>query len=362
MARKIETLAIHGGQRPDKETGAVMPPVYQTSTYAQTEPGVAVWEYSRTHNPTRSALQRAMASLEDGTHGLCFATGMAAIDTVFRMLNPGDKIISGDDVYGGTYRLCTKVCARFGLDYTFVNLSDPDVQIPQGTKLVWAESPTNPLLKTTDIQALAEKAHAAGALLAVDNTFATPIFQRPLQLGADIVVHSTTKYIGGHSDVVGGCIVVKDDALAEQLAFLQNSVGAVPGPWDCFLTLRGIKTLAIRMQRHDENAKALVEWMEGQDKVSKVIYPGFGGMVSAVLDTDLDGAKRFVKATTVFTLAESLGGVESLIELPAIMTHASVPPETRAAIGIPDGLIRLSVGIEHIDDLKADLQAALATV
>ncbi len=362
MAKRIETLTIHGGQRTDAQTGAVMPPVYQTSTYAQTEPGVAEWEYSRTHNPTRSALQRSLASLEEGAHGLCFASGMAAIDTVFRTLRPGDRVISGDDVYGGTYRLCTTVCAPFGLDFTFVNLSDPDVEIPAGTKLVWAESPTNPLLKTCDIEALAEKAHAVGALLAVDNTFATPIFQRPLTLGADIVVHSTTKYMGGHSDVVGGCIVVRDDALAEQLATLQNSVGAVPGPWDCFLTLRGIKTLAVRMQRHQENAQALVGWLEAQPLVARVIYPGFGGMVSAVLDTDLEGAKRFVKATEVFTLAESLGGVESLIELPAIMTHASVPPETRSAIGIPDGLIRLSVGIEHIEDLKADLQAALAQV
>jgi len=303
-----------------------------------------------------------LASLEGGKHGLCFSSGMAAIDTILRTLNPGDKVISGDDVYGGTYRLCTKICARFGLDFTFVNLSDPTVQIPAGTKLVWAESPTNPLLKTTDLAALADKAHAAGALLAVDNTFATPVYQRPLELGADFVVHSTTKYMGGHSDVVGGAIVVKDDALAEELAFIQNSVGATPGPWDSYLTLRGIKTLAIRMQRHTENATALVQWLQAQPKVSQVVYPGFGGMVSAVLDTDLDGAKRFVMATRVFILAESLGGVESLIELPAIMTHASVPPETRAEIGIPDGLIRLSVGIEHIDDLKADLEAALATV
>ena len=362
MTQKIETRVIHGGQSVDKETGAVMTPVYQTSTYAQTEPGVAEWEYSRTHNPTRSALQRSLASLEGGKHGLCFSSGMAAIDTILRTLNPGDKVISGDDVYGGTYRLCTKICARFGLDFTFVNLSNPDVQIPAGTKLVWAESPTNPLLKTTDIAALAVKAHGAGALLAVDNTFATPIYQRPLELGADMVVHSTTKYMGGHSDVVGGAIIVSDDQLAEDLAFIQNSVGATPGPWDCYLTLRGIKTLAIRMERHTENAKALVAWLESEPKVSQVVYPGFGGMVSVVLDTDLEGAKRFVKATKVFILAESLGGVESLIELPAIMTHASVPPETRAEIGIPDGLIRLSVGIEHTDDQKADLAAALATV
>jgi len=362
MGKRIETLTIHGGQHPDPQTGAVMPPVYQTSTYAQTEPGVAEWEYSRTHNPTRSALQRSLASLEGGRHGLCFSSGMAAIDTILRTLSPGDQVISGDDVYGGTYRLCTQICARFGLVFSFVDLSDPQVEIPAGTKLVWVESPTNPLLKTCDIAALAKKAHAAGALLAVDNTFATPIFQRPLELGADIVVHSTTKYIGGHSDVVGGCIILNDDAMAESLAYLQNAVGAIPGPWDCFLTLRGIKTLAIRMQRHEENAKVLVAWLQTHPKVARVIYPGFGGMVSAVLDTDLEGATRLVKATRVFTLAESLGGVESLIELPAIMTHASVPPEVRAEIGIPDGLLRISVGIEHHEDLRADLEAALATV
>ncbi|MGB0638428.1 MAG: trans-sulfuration enzyme family protein, partial [Myxococcota bacterium] len=237
-------------------------------------------------------------------------------------------------------------------------LSDPTVEIPEGTTMVWAETPTNPLLKTSDIKALAEKAHAVGALLAVDNTFATPVFQRPLELGADIVIHSTTKYIGGHSDVVGGALITSNDELAAKFATLQNSVGAVPGPWDCFLTLRGIKTLSVRMQRHDENAKALVSWLEQHEGVARVIYPGFGGMISFVLKGDLDTAVRFVKATTVFTLAESLGGVESLIELPAIMTHASVPPDVRAEIGIDDGLIRLSVGIEHVDDQKADLETA----
>jgi len=357
---KIETKVIHAGQEPDPQTGAVMTPVYQTSTYAQKHPGVAEWEYSRTHNPTRTALQDGLAAAESGTHGICFASGLAAVDTVIRTLDPGDSVICGDDVYGGTYRLFTTVFAKYGIEFSFVDLSDPTIDIPTGTKLVWAETPTNPLLKTTDIARLAAKAHKAGALLAVDNTFATPVFQRPLELGADLVLHSTTKYIGGHSDVVGGALITANDELAAQFTTLQNSVGAVPGPWDCFLTLRGLKTLAVRMQRHDENAKALVEWMQGHPEVARVLYPGFGGMVSFVLQGDIDSAVRFVKATKVFTLAESLGGVESLIELPAIMTHASVPPEVRASIGIDDGLIRLSVGIEHIDDLRADLEAAFS--
>ena len=355
---KIETKVIHAGQQPDPSTGAVMTPVYQTSTYAQKHPGVAEWEYSRTHNPTRTALQDCLAALEGGTHGVCFASGLAAVDTVIRTLSPGDHVVCGDDVYGGTYRLFTTVFAKFGITFDFVDLSQADVEIPAHTKLVWAETPTNPLLKVSDIESLAEKAHAVGALLAVDNTFATPVFQRPLELGADIVIHSTTKYIGGHSDVVGGALITANDDLANQFATLQNSVGAVPGPWDCFLTLRGIKTLSVRMQRHDENAKALVSWLESHDEVASVLYPGFGGMVSFVLKGDLDAAVRFVKATRVFTLAESLGGVESLIELPAIMTHASVPPEVRADIGIDDGLIRLSVGIEHHQDLRDDLEAA----
>jgi cystathionine gamma-lyase len=357
---KIDTQVIHAGQHHDELTGAVMTPVYQTSTYAQKHPGVGKWEYSRTHNPTRTALQDCLAALEGGTHGVCFASGMAAVDTVVRTLKPGDSVVCGDDVYGGTYRLFNSVFAKYGIKFSFVDLSDPNVEIPDGTQLVWAETPTNPLLKTTDIAALAVKAHAAGAYLAVDNTFATPVFQRPLELGADIVLHSTTKYIGGHSDVVGGAIITSNDDLAEQYTTLQNSVGAVPGPWDCFLTLRGLKTLSVRMQRHDENAKALVAWMKERSDVAKIMYPGFGGMVSFVLKGDLDAAIRFVKATTVFTLAESLGGVESLLELPAIMTHASVPPDVRAAIGIDDGLIRLSVGIEHIDDLRADLERAFA--
>jgi cystathionine gamma-lyase len=357
---RIETRAIHGGQAPEPITGAVMPPVFQTSTYVQPAPGEGEWEYSRTHNPTRTALQNSIASLECGEHALCFASGMAATDTVLRTLNPGDHIVVGDDVYGGTYRLFTQVCARFGLKFSFVNLSDSSTEIPAGTKLVWAETPTNPLLKTSDIEVLAKKAHAVGAKLVVDNTFATPIFQRPLELGADVVVHSTTKYMGGHSDVVGGAIVTNDDALAEAYAYLQNAVGAVPAPWDCFLTLRGIKTLAVRMQRHHENARTLSAWLRAHDDVAKVHDPGFGGMLSFVLKGDLQAAKTFCCTTKVFTLAESLGGVESLLELPAIMTHASVPADVRAKIGIPDGLIRLSVGIEHVDDQRADLEAAFA--
>lgn len=356
----IDTLAIHGGQSHEPVTGAVMTPVFQTSTYAQPHPGAWAWEYSRTHNPTRTALQNAIASLEGGTHGIAFASGMAAIDTVLRTLSPGDRVLCGDDVYGGTYRLFTREWARFGVEFTFVDTSRPGVEVPAGTTMVWIESPTNPLLKTTDIAALAAKAHAVGARVVVDNTFATPIFQRPLGLGADVVVHSTTKYMGGHSDVVGGMVVTSDDDFAARLAFLQNAAGAVPGPWDCFLTLRGIKTLAVRMHRHQSNAQALVDWLSARADVATVHYPGFGGMVSFVLDADLDAATRFVKATKVFTLAESLGGVESLIELPAIMTHASVPPAVRAEIGLPDGLIRLSVGIEHPADQRADLEAAFA--
>jgi len=356
----LGTLAIHAGQPPEAVTGAVMTPVFQTSTYAQPHPGQWPWEYSRTHNPTRSALQSCVAALEGGKHGLAFASGMAAIDTVIRSLSAGDKVICGDDVYGGTYRLFTKEWARFGLQFSFVDLSSSEVEIPEGTRLVWLESPTNPLLKTSDIAAIAQKAHAVGAIVVVDNTFATPIFQRPLLLGADVVVHSTTKYMGGHSDVVGGIVIVNDDALHARLAFLQNACGAVPGPWDCFLTMRGIKTLQVRMERHQSNALALVDWLRGHPQVSRVHYPGFGGMVSFVLDSDIDAAVRFVKATRLFTLAESLGGVESLIELPAIMTHASIPAAVRKSIGLDDGLIRLSVGIEDLADLRGDLEGAFA--
>ena len=354
----IDTRAIHAGQDPEVSTGAVMTPVFQTSTYVQEHPGRGDWEYSRTHNPTRTALQECVASLEGGKHGICFASGLAAIDTVVRTLRPGSSVLCGDDVYGGTYRLFTREWADFGIKFNFVDSSRSDVVVPPNTDLVWVETPTNPLLKTTDIADLAKKAHAVGAKLVVDNTFATPIHQRPLELGADVVVHSTTKYLNGHSDVIGGVVVTNDDALAERLVFLQNAAGAVPGPWDCFLTLRGLKTLSVRMARHDANATELRDWLVGRDDVDIVHYPGFSGMISFVLRGDLDAAIRFVKATKIFALAESLGGVESLIELPAIMTHASVPPDVRAEIGIPDGLIRLSVGIENIADLKADLEAA----
>jgi len=372
-----ETLAIHGGQAHEPVTGAVMPPVFQTSTYAQPRVGEHTgYEYARTQNPTREALERALASLEGGTDGICFASGSAATSTVQQLLSAGDKVVCGDDVYGGTWRQFTKVYARHGLEYSFVDLATvpPEEAIPEGTKLVWLESPTNPLLKVADIRALAERAHAVGALVAVDNTFATPIFQRPLSLGADLVVHSTTKYIGGHSDVVGGAVVTADPELAARLRFLQNAIGAVPGPWDCWLTLRGIKTLALRMARHQENAVALAEWLIARPDVARVWYPmhpshphhavakrqmsGFGGMISFELKADLAAARKFCESTEIFTLAESLGGVESLLELPAAMTHASVPPDIRAAVGIADGLVRLSVGVEHVEDLKADLDRA----
>jgi cystathionine gamma-lyase len=356
----IDTLAIHAGQPPESVTGAVMTPVFQTSTYAQPHPGQWPWEYARTHNPTRNALQDCIAALEGGRFGLSFSSGLAAIDTVIRALSPGDAVLCGDDVYGGTYRLFTREWTRFGLHFSFVDTTKPDLEIPAGTKLVWLESPTNPLLKQSDIAALAARAHAVGAIVVVDNTFATPVYQRPLDLGADVVVHSTTKYLNGHSDVVGGVIVTNHEHLAQRYAFLQNACGAVPGPWDCFLTLRGLKTLHVRMERHTANAQAIVSWLQQRDDVETVHYPGQGGMISFVLRGDLEAATRFVKATHLFTLAESLGGVESLIELPAIMTHASVPPAVRAAIGLPDGLIRLSVGIEHIDDLRQDLEGAFA--
>jgi cystathionine gamma-lyase len=356
----IDTLAVHAGQSPEPVTGAVMTPIFQTSTFAQPHPGAWPWEYARTHNPTRTALQDNLAALEGGRHGVCFSSGLAAIDTVIRTLAPGARVLCGDDVYGGTYRLFTKEWARYGLHFTFADTTRADFTVPAGTDLVWLESPTNPLLKTSDIAAIAARAHAVGARVVVDNTFATPVFQRPLELGADVVVHSTTKYLNGHSDVVGGVVITNDDALAERLCWLQNACGAVPGPQDCFLTLRGLKTLHLRMERHQSNAQAVVAWLRQRDDVAVVHYPGFGGMVSFVLKGDLTAATRFVEATRIFTLAESLGGVESLIELPAIMTHASIPPEVRAAIGLPDGLIRLSCGVEHAGDLLADLADAFA--
>lgn len=379
---RIETLAIHGGQHAEPVTGAVMPPIFQTSTYAQRSPGEHTgFEYSRTQNPTRFALERAIAALEGGTHGLAFASGCAATTTVVQLLDAGDHVIAGDDMYGGTFRLFDKVMRRHGIRFSYVDPRDVaavEAAFEPSTKLVWLETPTNPMLKLADISAIAGLTRARGALLAVDNTFMTPVFQRPLALGADLVVHSTTKYVGGHSDVVGGAIAMASADLHAKLHFLQNSCGAVPSPHDCYLTLRGLKTLPLRMQRHDENARTIAAWLEQQPKVERVIYPGlashpqhelakrqcsgFGGMISFDLRGDLAAARRFLEAVRVFTLAESLGGVESLIEHPAIMTHASVPADIRAKLGIADGFVRVSCGIEHVDDLLADLEQALAAV
>ncbi|MCB9731262.1 MAG: cystathionine gamma-synthase [Deltaproteobacteria bacterium] len=375
----IGTRAIHAGQEPDPTTGAIMTPVYLTSTYVQAEPGVHKgYEYSRTGNPTRRALEACIAALEGGAYGLAFASGCAAASTVMHTLSAGDHVICGDDVYGGTFRLFDAVWSRAGLSYDFVDLTDPsaiDRAVRPETKLVWLETPTNPMLKLADIAAVAERCRAHGLKLAVDNTFSTPVNQRPLALGTDLVVHSTTKYLNGHSDVVGGAIVTSDQALHQRLAYLQNAVGAVPGPLDCFLTLRGLKTLHVRMARHSENAARIARFLEAHPAVEKVIYPGleshpqhalakrqmdgFGGMITAVLRGGLPAARQVLSRTHLFACAESLGGVESLIEHPAIMTHASVPAENRAALGIDDGLIRLSCGIEDVADLENDLRRAL---
>ncbi|MCB9786991.1 MAG: cystathionine gamma-synthase [Deltaproteobacteria bacterium] len=375
----IGTRAIHAGQSPDPTTGAIMTPVYLTSTYVQASPGEhRGYEYSRTGNPTRTALQDCVAALEGGTHGLAFASGCAAASTLLHSFEAGSHIICGDDVYGGTYRLFQNVWTRHGLSVDFVDLGDPDAleraRRPE-TRMVWLESPTNPMLKLADIEAIASRCKAAGIRLAVDNTFMSPIFQRPLELGADVVVHSTTKYLNGHSDVVGGVLVTNDAVWAEQLAWLQNAVGAVPGPLDCFLTLRGIKTLHVRMERHAQSAMRVARWLEAHPAVERVIYPGleshpqhalaarqmsgFGGMITFFVRGGLEAARRMLERTHLFQLAESLGGVESLVEHPAIMTHASIPPEQRAALGISDSLVRLSVGIEDVDDLIADLEHAL---
>jgi cystathionine gamma-lyase len=350
-----------------------MTPIYQVSTYAQEGVGGHKgYEYSRTDNPTRTALQACLAALEGARFGLSFASGLAATDVILRALvKPGDLVICGDDVYGGTYRLFDKVLRGWGVRFAYADFStaDPEAVIPAGTRMVWLETPTNPLLKVSDIEAVARRCKAAGALLVVDNTFATPYFQRPLFLGADIVVHSTTKYINGHSDVVGGFAALNDPALYEPLKFLQNAAGAVPGPQDVWLTLRGVKTLGVRMDRHQRNAEEILAFLRQHPDVARVYHPfdnpvakrqmcGFGGMISFDLRGDLDRARRFVAATRLFTLAESLGGVESLIETPALMTHASIEPEKRRAAGIEDGLIRLSVGIETASDLIADLAQA----
>ena len=378
----LATLAIHGGQAPDPSTGAVMQPIYATSTYAQSSPGVHQgFEYSRTHNPTRFAWERCVAALEGGSRGFAFASGLAATSTVLELLDSGDHVIAMDDLYGGSYRLFERVRRRSaGLDFSFVDLCDLaafEAAIGPKTKMVWIETPTNPMLKIVDIAAVAQIARKHGLRVVVDNTFASPIVQRPLELGAHLVMHSATKYLNGHSDMVGGIVVVGEDAeLAEQMAFLQNSVGAVQGPFDSFLALRGVKTLPLRMRAHNENALALAQWLEGQDAVEKVIYPGlvshpqhalaarqmhgFGGIVSVVLKGGFEGAKRFCERTELFTLAESLGGVESLVNHPAVMTHASVPVERRERLGLSDALVRLSVGIEDVGDLRDDLASALA--
>ncbi len=382
-AYDFSTQAVHGGTEPEPITGAIMTPVFQTSTYVQPEPAVAkVHEYSRTGNPTRDALQGALATLEGSQiPAVCFASGMAAIDSVLRLLSSGDHVVAGDDLYGGTYRLFTKILQRFGLEFTFVDMSNPinvEKAIQDNTKLIWAETPTNPLLKIADLGAISALAKSAGVWLAVDNTFATPYVQRPFEHGADFVIHSTTKYCGGHSDVVGGAVIVQDQELSDRLCFVQNSVGAVPGPWDCFLTLRGLKTLHLRMERHCHNAAGIAAFLEEHEQVERVLYPGleshtnhevakrqmlaFGGMVSFELKGSLEQARQLCMETKVFALAESLGGVESLIEQPATMTHASVDPEVRRSIGLADGLLRLSVGVESLKDLQGDLEQAMAKV
>lgn len=378
----LGTLAIHGGQAPDPSTGAVMPPIYATSTYAQASPGVHQgFEYSRTHNPTRFAYERCAAELEGGSRGYAFASGMAATSTLLELLDSGAHVIAMDDLYGGSYRLFERVRKRSaGLDFSFVDLTDAaafEAAIRPETRMVWIETPTNPMLKIVDLQAICAIARKHGLLSVVDNTFASPILQRPLEHGADIVMHSATKYLNGHSDMVGGMVVVGDNAgLAEQMAFLQNSIGAVQGPFDSFLALRGLKTLHLRMQAHCQNAQAIAEFLETHPAIEQVIYPGlqshphhalaarqmhgFGGIVSVRIKGGFEAAKRFCERAELFTLAESLGGVESLVNHPAVMTHASIPVERRAALGIADDLVRLSVGIEDIDDLRRALSSALA--
>lgn len=379
---KPATLAIHGGQEVDPSTGAVMPPIYATSTYAQSSPGVHQgFEYSRSHNPTRYAWERGAASMEGGTRGFAFASGLAATSCVLELLDSGDHVIAMDDLYGGSYRLFERVRRRSaGLDFSYVDMTDAErirAVITPKTKMIWVETPTNPTLKIVDLEAVSAIAKEHGLLMVVDNTFASPIVQRPIALGADIVMHSATKYLNGHSDMVGGMLVVGDNAeLAEQLAFLQNSIGGVQGPFDSFLALRGLKTLHLRMQAHNDNAMALAQWLERQPGVSRVLYPGlpshpqhdlakrqmqgFGGIISVYIDGDFETTKRFCERLEVFTLAESLGGVESLANHPAVMTHASVPADRRAEIGITDNLVRLSVGVEDVEDLRADLAHALA--
>lgn len=379
----LGTLAVHAGQQPDPSTGAVMTPIFQTSTYAQESPGVHQGhEYGRVTNPTRSALEANLAALESASHGICFSSGVAATDSIVRCLRPGDHIVASNDLYGGTYRLMREVFGPFGIESDFIDMSsmeEVERAFRSSTRLLWIETPTNPLLRIVDIQTLSDLARAKGAVSVVDNTFATPCLQRPLEHGADMVLHSTTKYLGGHSDVIGGAVCTNDDEWAERLRFLVKSVGAVPGPMDCFLTLRGTKTLHLRMQRHSENAAEIARFLESHNKVGAVYYPGlesheghdvarkqmddFGGMVSFLpADESLETAMQVLSGTKLFTLAESLGGVESLINHPATMTHASIPAEERKAAGLHDSLIRLSVGIEDVKDLIADLDEVLSTI
>lgn len=376
----LETLAIHAGYTPDAAHGAVMPPVVMSSTFAQPEPGKPLkYDYSRSGNPTRSNLEAALAALEGGARGFAFSSGCAAATTLMHTLKPGDHVISGDDVYGGTFRLFDKVMKPFGIESSFVDLGDLsklEAAFTPTTRFVWFETPTNPTLKLADIAAISEIARARGVRVVVDNTFASPILQRPLALGADVVLHSTTKYINGHSDVVGGALITSDVELGERLGFFQNAIGAVPSPMDCYLVMRGIKTLPVRMRAHVAGASELARRLEADSRVARVHYPGLashpqhalasrqmsgpGGMISVELACDLAGSRRFLQALEIFALAESLGGVESLAEHPALMTHASIPAENRRALGISDALVRLSVGIEHVEDLWRDLERALA--
>jgi cystathionine beta-lyase/cystathionine gamma-synthase len=377
---KLSTKLIHAGVEPDPSTGAIMTPIYQTSTYVQSAPGVHKgYEYARSQNPTRAALEAAIAQIENGRHGLCFSSGVAATDAVLRLLVPGDEVIAGNDMYGGTYRLFTKVFEKMGIRFHFVNMEDANAIrsfISAKTRLLWVETPTNPLMNIMDIAALAAIAKEKGILLCVDNTFASPYLQNPLDLGADITLHSATKYLGGHSDVIHGCIAMNSDELREKLYFIQKSVGAVPGPQDCFLVLRGLKTLHVRMDRHCSNGEVIAHFLRNHPKVGQVYWcgfedhpgyavakkqmRGFGGMMSFTLrDDSLEAAKKVLSSTRLLALAESLGGVESLINHPASMTHASIPREERLKNGLTDSLIRLSIGIEDVDDIKADLREAI---
>jgi len=379
--KRFGTRCIHAGQKPDPTTGAIMTPVYQTSTYVQQSPGVIIedYDYARSANPTRKALEANIASLEGGRHGIMFASGLASLAACIHLLQTGDHVVLCDDVYGGTYRSLDKVFKQFGVTYTRVDMLDlnaTEAAFTPKTKLVWIETPTNPLLKIIDIAAVARIGKAKGAIVCVDNTFATPVLQNPLTLGADIVSHSCTKYIGGHSDVIGGVLVTNSDELADRLHYIQNAVGAISAPWDCFLLLRSTKTLHIRVQRHCENAAKIADFLAEQSQIERVIYPGradhpqheiakkqmiggYGGMITATLKGGLPAARSFLERVQLFSLAESLGGVESLIEHPAIMTHASIEKPVREALGISDGLVRFSVGIEDVDDLIADIAEAL---